>query len=146
MLGRDVVVHVGVQLAGEEALMAVEELRSLLVEDELAQASSIHVITELRMDGAHVDLHILIIRASEAAVPTLQAYGWFPQFLTHFHLVTHHTTGQRFKDFNPAVAEKEIISKDSVLNTILYFHSCESRMSPRLQGKGRLPCGGAAAL
>lgn len=84
------VVHVGVQLAGEEALMAVEELRSLLVEDELAQSSSIHVITEFRMDGAHVDLHILIVRASEAAVPALQAYGWFPQFLTHFHLVTTH--------------------------------------------------------
>lgn len=73
MSGRDVIVHIGVQLAGEEALMAVEELCTLLVKDEFAQASSIHVITELRMNGAHVDLHILVIGASEIAVPTLQA-------------------------------------------------------------------------
>lgn len=73
MSGRDVIVHIGVQLAGEEALMAMEELCTLLVKDELAQAPGIHIITELRMNGAHVELHILIIGASETAVPTLQA-------------------------------------------------------------------------
>lgn len=92
MFGCDVVVHRGVHLAREEALMAVEELGALLVKDELAQSSSIHVITELRMNGAHVDLHILVIGASETAVTTLQAYRWFPQFLTHFHLVSHRRT------------------------------------------------------
>lgn len=85
------VVHRGVHLAREEALMAVEELGALLVKDELAQPSSIHVITELRMNGAHVDLHVLVIGAPETAVAALQAYRWFPQFLTHFHLVSHGT-------------------------------------------------------
>lgn len=91
MFGCDVVVHRGVHLAREEALMAVEELGALLVKDELAQPSSIHVITELRMNGAHVDLHVLVIGAPETAVAALQAYRWFPQFLTHFHLVSHGT-------------------------------------------------------
>lgn len=92
MSGRDVIVHIGVQLAGEEALMAMEELCTLLVKDELAQAPGIHIITELRVDGAHVNLHILVISASETAVATLQAYRWFPKLLTHLHLLSHRRT------------------------------------------------------
>lgn len=79
-------VHVGEHLAGEEALMAVEELGALLVKYHLAESSSIHIITELWMDGAHVDLHILIIGASETTVVTVQAQRWLVRLLTHFHL------------------------------------------------------------
>lgn len=73
VFGCDVVVHVGVHLAGEEARMAVEELCTLLVKYQLAEPSGVHVITELGVDGAHVQLHILVVGASEATVVTLQA-------------------------------------------------------------------------
>lgn len=93
MFGCDVIVHIGVHLAGKKALMAVEELRTLLVKYHLAESSSIHIITKLRMDGAHVDLHVLIIGASETTVVTVQAQRWFVRLLTHFHLRSTQTAG-----------------------------------------------------
>lgn len=106
VLGCDVMVHVGVHLAGKEALVAVEELCTLLVENQLAQSPGIHIITELRVNGAHVDLHILVIGASETAVATLQAYRWFPKFLTHLHLLSHRRTAlERLQHLRQGVLE-----------------------------------------
>lgn len=93
MFGCDVIVHIGVHLASKETLMAVEELCTLLVKYHLAESSSIHIITKLRMNGAHVDLHVLIISASETTVVTVQAQRWFVRLLTHFHLQSTQTAG-----------------------------------------------------
>lgn len=73
MFRGDVIVHIGVHLAGEEALMAVEQLCTFLVKYHFTQPTSIHFITKFWMGGAHVDLHIFIICASETAVVALQA-------------------------------------------------------------------------
>lgn len=91
MFGCDVIVHVGVHLAGKKALMAVKELRALLVKYHLAQSASVHLVTALGMNAARVDLHALVIRASETAVVTLQADRWLVQLLTHLHLLPQRT-------------------------------------------------------
>lgn len=71
MLCCDVVVHIAIHLAGKETLVAVKQFCAFLIKYKFTQASSIHLIAVLRVDGAHVNLYVFIVRSSEAAVVAL---------------------------------------------------------------------------
>jgi len=88
MLCCDVIIHVAIHLAGKETFVAVKQFCTFLIKDKFTQTSSIHFITILWVYGAHVNLYVLIVRSSEAAVITFQAFCGFTQYLQHVHFST----------------------------------------------------------
>lgn len=77
MLCFDVIIYVAIHLAGKETFMAVKQFCTFLIKYKFTQTSSIHFITILWVNGAHMNLYVFIVSSPEAAVVTLQALCGF---------------------------------------------------------------------